>query len=117
MKQFSPTAFGSLHLAFNIDKTDKIPSNFVKSMKCSPAQDTFQRLHFYIHRAACKDEKIFMLLMKEIKQSQKSSVPLLRPWCENLLPFVEVPEHSNVVYSNSEMIFVTDRYPKVQHLH
>ena len=113
MKMFSPTAFGSLHLAFNFDKTEMVPLNFVKSMKCSTDENVFQRLHFYIHDAAQKDHLIFLDLIESIKRSFNSDT-LPRPWCENLLPFVEVTTHANVIHSTDEMIFVIDRYPKVK---
>ena len=110
MKLFSPTAFGSLHLAFNLDKSQRIPPNFVGTLKSSPSSDRFIKLHFYIHGF-----ENYSLILNEIMSSshldhQNYKIP--RPWCENLLPFIENPNHPDVIESNCEMVFVKDRFPK-----
>lgn len=112
MFYFSPTFFGSLHLSFNYDKSKIVSSDFVGSLLNSPASGKFQRLHFYIHNRRGLSEEIIKNLNKAIEM--KSELINGRPWCENLLPFIEIPNHPSIIQSNSEMIFVQDRYPKVK---
>lgn len=109
MKLFSPTAFGSLHLAFNLDKSQPIPQNFVGTLTSSPSSDRFIKLHFYIH--GFEDPLILDKIMNSNHlEDQNYEKP--RPWCENLLPFIENPNHPDVIESNCEMVFVKDRFPK-----
>lgn len=111
---FSPTAFGSLHLAFKLEKGQPIPPDFVGSLLNSPGAGQFQRLHFYVHPTRFKDSLIENIV--EAVERDQGAIKG-RPWCENLLPFIERPdeEHSNdIVHANSEMIFVIDRFPKVR---
>lgn len=110
MKFFSPTAFGSLHLAFGLKESSEIPLDFVKSLRSSPSAGRFQRLHFYVSSGK-KNVKVFEKIIEAI--SVDSLEISGRPWCENLLPFVEVPGHAEIIRSNSEMVFVKDRFPKV----
>ena len=120
---FSPTAFGSLYLAFNYEKGQEIPSDFVGSLLNSPSADRFQRLHFYIHPESSRNfndslvEKIFKAIeFEEIEGNRNSIKGWSRPWCENLLPFIEFPDEEHpkeIIHSNSEMIFIIDRFPKV----
>lgn len=108
MKLFSPTAFGSLHLAFNIEKSQPISSNFVGTLRSSPSSSRFIKLHFYIHDI--EDSLLFNKIIDETDSDRNEQMK--RPWCENLLPFIEDPNHPDVIESNSEMVFVIDRFPK-----
>lgn len=112
MKYFSPTAFGSLHLAFNLEKNSKVSSDFVGSLLNSPSAGRFQRLHFHVfHRR--KNDSVYDKLMAGIELGNEE-IKGRRPWCENLLPFIEQNDHPEIVQSNSDMIFVKDRFPKVR---
>lgn len=114
MSFFSPTAFGSLHLAFNLKRGSKVPSDFVKSLLNSPKAGRFQRLHFYVAVGGAKSRQTIFFNIIKVIESDSSSITG-RPWCENLLPYLEGPaESSDIVHSNSEMIFIIDRFPKVQ---
>lgn len=108
MKWFSSTAFGSLHLAF---KLDKVPSDFVGSLLCSPSAGRFVRLHFHVVNRK-RNGRVYEKLIEAIEM--KTERIRLRPWCENLLPFIEEEDHPDVVKSTSELVFVKDRYPKVK---
>ena len=113
MKFFSPTAFGSLNLAFKLEKGSKVSLDFVGSLLNSPSTGTgrFQRLHFHVYNRRLNDSVINKLIEAiEIKTVEIKG----RPWCENLLPLLEEKDHPNIVESNSEMIFVKDRFPKVK---
>lgn len=112
MRFFSPTAFGSLYLSFNLDKSKTIPSDFVDSLLNSPSSGQFQRLHFYVHQ---RKINLSGLVIKKLLAAIEKSSDLIksRPWCENLLPYLEIPNHPEIVHSNAEMIIVKDRFPKV----
>lgn len=112
---FSPTAFGSLRLAFNLGKSHQISSDFVGTLLSSPCAGRLQRLHFYVHPKSKFKDAFIEKIVKAI--GRESELVKGRPWCENLLPFIEAPveAHPNdIVHSNSEMIFIIDRFPKVQ---
>lgn len=111
MKFFSPTAFGSLNLAFKIEKGKKVSSDFVGSLLNSPSAGRYQKLHFHVYKRRLNDSVIEKLIEAiETKEEEIKG----RPWCENLLPFIEVKDHPDIIQSNSEMIFVKDRFPKVK---
>lgn len=112
MFYFSPTFFGSLHFSFDLEKSKIIPSNFVGSLLSSPSDKRFQRLHFYVHNRRGFQDSVIKKLIEAI--NQKSEMIKGRPWCENLLPFIEIPNHSDIIHSNSDMIIVKDRFPKVK---
>ena len=117
MKMFSPTAFGSLYLAFKLEKSHEIGSDFVDSLLNSPGEGRFQRLHFYVHPKSKFNDSFIEKIFKTIGRDSKSIKG--RPWCENLLPFIEFPDEEHpmdIVHSNSEMIFIIDRFPKVRGL-
>lgn len=111
MKIFSPTAFGSLHLAFKLEKNCKVTLDFVGSLLNSPSAGRFQRLHFHVFQRRANDS-IYKKLIEAIETETEKIKG--RPWCENLLPFIEDPNHPEIVQRNSEMIFVKDRFPKVK---
>lgn len=110
MKFFSPTAFGSLNLAFKLEKGNKVSLDFVGSLLNSPSTGRFQRLHFHVYKRRLN----YSVLLKLIEAINMETFEIKgRPWCENLLPFLEEKDHPAIVHSNSEMIFVKDRFPKV----
>lgn len=111
MKFFSPTAFGSLHLAFKLEKNSKVSLDFVGSLLNSPSAGRFQRLHFHVYQRRVNDS-----VYKKLTEAVETETEKIkgRPWCENLLPFIEDPNHPDIVQRNSEMIFVKDRFPKVK---
>lgn len=114
MKIFSPTAFGSLYLSFNLEKTNEIPSDFVGSLLSSPYAGRFQRLHFYLNPKSKFNGSLIDNILTAIEKDTK--LIKARPWCENLLPFIENPDDypNDIVHSNAEMIFIIDRFPKVK---
>lgn len=109
MKCFSPTAFGSLNLAFKFEWGKKVSSDFVGSLLNSPSAGRFQRLHFHIYKRRLNTSALNNLIAAIESEEIRD-----RPWCENLLPFIEEKDHPNIFQSNSEMIFVKDRFPKVK---
>lgn len=110
MKFFSSTAFGSLHLAFKLEKNKKVPLDFVGSLLNSPSAGRFQRLHLYVFQRRANDSAYKKLIVAIETDTEKIKG---RPWCENLLPFIEDPNHPEIVQRNSEMVFLKDRFPKV----
>ena len=104
---FSPTFFGSLQLAFNSDRSKIVSSDFCESLLNSSSSGRLQKLHFYL-----KFEEISIIKLFEAIERNPCEIKG-RPWCENLLPFIEIPNHPDIIHSNSDMIFVKDRFPKV----
>lgn len=98
-------------MAFKLEKGKKVSSDFVGSLLNSPSAGRFQRLHFHVYQRRLNDSVIEKLIEAIETHEIKG-----RPWCENLLPFLEVKDHPDIIQSNSEMIFVKDRFPKVETL-
>lgn len=103
-------------MAFDLEKGSSVPSDFVKSLLNSPKAGLFQRLHFYVvSNRRMNQESLTKNLIEAIETD--SSKITRRPWCENLLKLIEIPDHCDIVHSNSEMIFIVDRFPKVCKYH
>ena len=80
------------------------------AIRNTPAPGRIQRLHFYNVEGVEK-----LSLYQNLKKSLLSTTESMpRPWSENLLPYIEGINSTDIVLNESDLVIVKDGFPKVK---